>query len=144
MLEATVLAFGASITCLAQAIYFEARDQPTVGQMAVAQVVLNRTHDSRWPNTICGVVKEGPTYSWKQIYPVKHRCQFSFYCDGLSDVPKDKRSWNKAISIAEEVHYTYGLSIPLLDGAVFYHSINVDPQWNRQYLIQIEDHIFYK
>ena len=99
MLEATVLAFGASITCLAQAIYFEARDHPTVGQMAVAQVVLNRTHDSRWPNTICGVVKEGPTYSWKENYPVKHRCQFSFYCDGLSDVPKDKRSWNKAISI---------------------------------------------
>ena len=78
MLEATIIAFGASITCLAQAVYFEARDQPTVGQMAVAQVVLNRVHDSRWPDTICEVIKEGPTYKWKQDYPVKHRCQFSF------------------------------------------------------------------
>ena len=69
MLEATIIAFGASITCLAQAVYFEARDQPTIGQMAVAQVVLNRVHDSRWPDTVCEVVKEGPTYSWKEDYP---------------------------------------------------------------------------
>jgi spore germination cell wall hydrolase CwlJ-like protein len=112
--------------------------------MAVAQVVLNRVHDSRWPDTVCEVVKEGPTYSWKQDYPIKHKCQFSFYCDGLSDVPKDKRAWNKAIRVAEEIQYTYGLSIPLLDGAVFYHAISVDPKWRREYITQIEDHIFYK
>ena len=78
LLEATIIAVGIQLTCLAQNIYFESRDQPTVGQMAVASVVLNRVHDSRYPNTICGVVKQGPTYSWKKDFPVRHRCQFSW------------------------------------------------------------------
>ena len=56
-----LIAVGTSIICLAQNIYFEARDQPTVGQLAVASVVLNRVHDDRWPNTVCEVVREGPT-----------------------------------------------------------------------------------
>jgi len=144
MLEATMLAFGATITCLAQTIYFEARNQPTIGQVAVASVVMNRVHDPRWPDTVCEVMKEGPTYKWKQDYPVKHKCQFSFYCDGLSDKPKDQRAWNKAIQIAEEVYYSYNLSIDIVEGATFYHSIVVDPEWNRQYITTIEDHIFYK
>ena len=73
MLSETILAVGATITCLAQNIYFEARDQPTIGQRAVAEVVLNRVHDQRWPDTVCEVIREGPTYSWKQDYPIKHR-----------------------------------------------------------------------
>ena len=78
MLSETILAVGATITCLAQNIYFEARDQPTIGQRAVAEVVLNRVHDPRWPDTVCEVIREGPTYSWKKDYPIKHRCQFSW------------------------------------------------------------------
>ena len=97
MLSETILAVGATITCLAQNIYFEARDQPTIGQRAVAEVVLNRVHDPRWPDTVCEVIREGPTYSWKQDYPIKHRCQFSWYCDGLSDKPKDQRAWSKRL-----------------------------------------------
>ena len=91
MLDASILAVGATITCLAQNIYFEARDQPTVGQMAVAYVVLNRVHHPAWPDTVCDVIREGPTYSWKQDYPIRNRCQFSWYCDGKPDVPKDQR-----------------------------------------------------
>tara|TARA_R100000742_G_C4272578_1_gene91824 strand:- start:1141 stop:1575 length:435 start_codon:yes stop_codon:yes gene_type:complete len=144
MLDASILAVGATITCLAQNIYFEARDQPTVGQMAVAYVVLNRVHHPAWPDTVCGVIREGPTYSWKQDYPIRNRCQFSWYCDGKPDIPKDQRAWNRAVSIAEEVYYSYGLTINVVDGATFYHSVDVDPAWNREYITTIEDHIFYR
>ena len=145
MLSETMLAVGATITCLAQNIYFEARDQPTIGQRAVAEVVLNRVHDPRWPDTVCEVIREGPTYSWKQDYPIKHRCQFSWYCDGLSDKPTDQRAWSKAIAIAEDVFFSYGLSINTVDGATFYHATNVDPEWrNVEYIVTIEDHIFYR
>ena len=144
MLSETILAVGATITGLAQNIYFEARDQPTIGQRAVAEVVLNRVHDPRWPDTVCEVVREGPTYRWKQHYPIKHRCQFSWFCDGLSDKPKDQRAWNRAVSIAEEVYSSYGLTIPVVDGATFYHSVDVNPAWNREYITTIADHIFYR
>ena len=144
MIGESILAVGATITCLAQNIYFEARDQPTVGQMAVAYVVLNRVHHPAWPDTVCDVIHEGPTYSWKQDYPIRNRCQFSWYCDGKPDVPKDQRAWNRAVSVAEEVYYSYGLTINVVDGATFYHSVDVDPSWNREYITTIEDHIFYR
>jgi len=144
MLLETISAFTITIGCLAQNIYFEARDQPTIGQMAVAEVVMNRVHSPLFPDTVCEVIYQAPTYKWKQDLPIKHRCQFSWYCDGKSDTPKDQRAWNKSIAIAEEVYYSYGLSINIVDGAIFYHSIDVDPDWNREYVVQIEDHIFYK
>jgi len=144
MLLETISAFTMTIGCLAKNIYFGARDQPTIGQMAVAEVVLNRVHSPLFPDTVCEVIHEGPTYKWKQGFPIKHRCQFSWYCDGKSDTPKDKKAWNRALLIAEEVYYSYGLSINIVDGAIFYHSIDVDPDWNREYVVQIEDHIFYK
>ena len=78
------------ISCMADNIYFEARNQGTAGWSAVASVTLNRVQDKRFPNTVCEVVKQGPTReSWKQngeFYPLKHRCQFSWYCDGKADV----------------------------------------------------------
>ena len=79
----------ATLVCLATAIYFEARGEPFVGQSAVAHVVLNRVQDARFPNDICSVVKQGPTYAWKPDFPVRNMCQFSYYCDGKSDQPTD-------------------------------------------------------
>ena len=77
-------------TCLADNVYFESRNQGTAGWSAVISVTLNRVKDKRFPNTICEVVKQGPTReSWKKngtYYPIKHRCQFSWYCDGKKDV----------------------------------------------------------
>ena len=71
------------ISCMADNIYFEARNQGTAGWSAVASVTLNRVKDKRFPNTVCEVVKQGPTReSWKKdgnYYPLKHRCQFSWY-----------------------------------------------------------------
>ena len=74
------------IECLAKNMYFEARGQGTAGVLAVSFVVLNRVNDHRFPNTICEVVYQAITRpSWKnknKRYPIKNRCQFSWYCDG--------------------------------------------------------------
>jgi len=87
------------VACLALNIYFEARDQPIDGQVAVTQVVINRVNDPRFPDNHCEVIKEGPVHNG---LPVIGRCQFSWYCDGLKDVPKDQDAYRWAIMIAME------------------------------------------
>mgnify|MGYP003628329525 CR=1 FL=1 len=82
-----------ALMCLALNVYHEAKNQSLIGQIAVAQVVMNRVRDERYPDTVCEVVEQGPTYSWKKDYPVKNRCQFSWYCDGKSDKPKEGHAW---------------------------------------------------
>ena len=144
MLDASILAVGATITCLAQNIYFEARDQPTVGQMAVAYVVLNRVHHPAWPDTVCDVIREGPTYSWKQDYPIRNRCQFSWYCDGKSDTPKEKRAWLYSQLVAHKV--VHGYVKDNTDGSIYYHANYVRPFWSKHYdhTVTLGSHIFYK
>ena len=77
------------LDCLARNIYWEARSESFEGMVAVAQVTLNRVKHKSFPDSICGVVYQGPTRpSWKDgtvYHPVKHRCQFSWYCDGKPD-----------------------------------------------------------
>tara|TARA_B100002019_G_scaffold291972_1_gene313670 strand:- start:2195 stop:2707 length:513 start_codon:yes stop_codon:yes gene_type:complete len=139
-----------SATCLAKNMYYEARNQGTAGWMAVTAVVLNRVNDDRFPNSICEVVKEGPTRkSWKDPnvrIPVKHRCQFSWFCDGLSDKPKDKETYRKLFGIADGI---LGGELPfydITDGATHYHADYVTPAWakTKTKTVEIQDHIFYK
>ena len=80
-----------AIMCLALNTYHEAKNQSFVGQVAVAQVVMNRVEDDRYPNNVCDVVKQGLTYKWKPTLPIKNRCQFSWYCDGKSDSLKTRK-----------------------------------------------------
>ena len=75
-----------ALMCMALNIYHEARNQSIVGQVAVAEVVMNRVEDSRFPDTICEVVKQAVTYK-NTDKPVLHKCQFSWYCDGQKDEP---------------------------------------------------------
>ena len=89
--------------CLALNVYHEAKNQSFIGQVAVAQVVMNRVKDTRYPNTVCDVVKQGATYKWKPDFPIKNRCQFSWYCDGKSDKPKEHQAWRTAMHIANGV-----------------------------------------
>ena len=96
--------FAEALVCLALNVYHEARDQPFIGQVAVAQVVMNRVRDDRYPDDVCDVVMQGPTYSWKPDFPVRHRCQFSWYCDGKSDKTPDQTAWEQALTIAQGVH----------------------------------------
>ena len=141
------------VICLAKNMYFEARDQGTAGLLAVAGVVYNRVNDPRFPNSICEVVKQGPVRaSWKRngtYFPIKHKCQFSWYCDGKSDIPKEKKKYQKILDIAEAI-ITHGPPfregfVDITDGALFYHADYVTPSWakTKHRTIEIEDHIFY-
>jgi hypothetical protein len=122
--------------CLATAIYFEARGEPVRGQIAVAQVILNRVRSPMFPQTICGVVYQG------QMHP---GCQFSFTCDGQSDTPRNDEQWALAKSIAKKA--TAGeLWLPEVGYSTYYHANYVSPRWvgDMNKIDKIGRHIFYK
>jgi len=125
------------LTCLALNVYYEARSEPMDGQYAVAHVVLNRVADDAFPDDACKVVKQG-------YHKGKHRCQFSWYCDGKSDNPKDKMSW----IVAQVVAYNtlYGYHKDNTHGATHYHATYVSPWWRKHYdkTVAHGSHIFYK
>ena len=135
--------------CLALNTYHEAKNQSMIGQIATAQVVMNRVEDSRYPNTVCEVVKQGPTRtSWKdpsKRIPVKHRCQFSWFCDGKSDIPRNKKAWKKAQDYAYLV-LNNRIQIDVTEGATHYHATYVKPSWakTKTRTTRIETHIFYR
>ena len=135
--------------CLALNTYHEAKNQSTVGQIATAQVVMNRVEDKRFPNTVCEVVKQGPTRPSledpNKEYPIRHRCQFSWYCDGKSDVPKNEKAWRKAQDVAFLVLYNK-IQLDVTEGATHYHATYVKPAWakTKKRTTRIEKHIFYR
>ena len=130
--------------CLALNTYHEAKNQSMIGQIATAQVVMNRVADKRYPNTVCEVVKQGPKYKGSNI-PVRHRCQFSWYCDGKDDMPKNEKAWKKAQDYAYLVLYNR-ISIDITEGATHYHATYVKPSWakTKTRTTRIEKHIFYR
>jgi N-acetylmuramoyl-L-alanine amidase len=135
--------------CLAQNIYFESRSSNRADRMAVADVVLNRVQDTRYPDTICKVVQQGKQRpSWKdetKMVMVRNKCQFSWYCDGKSDWPKDMDSWVEAQQIAYNmvIHFD---ARGITEGATHYHAKYVDPSWARHFQLigRIGEHIFYR
>ena len=137
-----------SAECLALNMYHEARGQGIAGELAVTAVVLNRVNDKRYPNTICEVVEQGPTRaSWQnpQVrYPIKNRCQFSWFCDGKSDKPRDKKSWKWSQQIARLV--VSGLLEDVTGGATHYHAHYVSPKWRttKTFTVKIGSHLYYK
>ena len=135
--------------CLALNTYHEAKNKSLVGQVATAQVVMNRVEDDRFPSTVCEVVKQGPTRpSWEdpeKEYPIKHRCQFSWYCDGKPDTPKNEKAWRKAQDVAFIVYYNK-IQLDVTEGATHYHATYVRPSWakTKKRTTRIEKHIFYR
>ena len=138
------------VKCLALNMYHEARDQGTAGKLAVSAVVMNRVNDSRFPNTICEVIKQGPTRkSWRDpsvSYPIKNRCQFSWYCDGVSDEVKDEKSYQKILDFARLIMHNDIQFVDITDGATHYHADYVKPDWanTKTRTTEIGDHIFYR
>jgi hypothetical protein len=123
------------LECLTQAVYYEARSESARGQVAVAQVVMNRVKHPAYPKTVCGVVFQG-----------SHRkgCQFSFTCDGSMRARQDSRAWNKARRVAARV--LAGAAIPDVGTATHYHTTEVAPSWGLQMrrVAQVGVHVFYK
>ncbi|SHL34621.1 Cell Wall Hydrolase [Bradyrhizobium lablabi] len=106
--------------CLAEAVYFEARGEAVRGQIAVAQVVMNRTFSGRYPNTVCGVV-----------YQNKHRhyaCQFTFACDNNPDVIREPDMWERARKIAKAM-LDGQIWLPEVAKSTHYHAYYVRPSW---------------
>ena len=134
-----------ALMCLALNTYHEAKNQSMIGQVATAQVVMNRVADSRYPNTVCEVVKQGPKYKGSDV-PVRHKCQFSWFCDGKSDEPKlDSKEWFKAKDYARIV-LSGRIALDVTEGATHYHATYVRPAWakTKTRTTRIESHIFYR
>jgi hypothetical protein len=122
--------------CLARAIYFEARSESELGQLAVAKVILNRVKDPNYPKSICGVVYQGATRN--------NSCQFSFACDGQPDDPRSREAWGRATRTAQKA-LDGDQTVKIMGAATHYHADYVRPRWSRgmKRLIKIGRHIFY-
>jgi spore germination cell wall hydrolase CwlJ-like protein len=125
------------LRCMATAIYFEARDEPLRGQIAVAQVVMTRVRSEYYPKTICGVVYQG---QWN-----RNACQFSFACDGKTDAPTEKKEWATALDVARQV-ISGKVFLKDVADSTHYHATYVHPHWVKlvKRVTQIGGHIFYK
>ena len=136
--------------CMAQNIYHEARGEPRIGKIAVAHVTLNRVSHSSYPNTICDVVYDGPVSTWfleerNKIVPIRHGCQFSWWCDGRSDMVGDQEAWQDALNIALLVMAR--IELDPTNGATHYWNpdkVNKEPNWGYPVVAYIGDHIFCK
>ena len=126
-------------------IYHEAGNQSMLGQMAVGQVVMNRVADSRFPDTVCEVVKQAITYKGTNK-PVLHKCQFSWYCDGKKDEPNfESKTWSLALEHAS-IMLTKTIVLDVTEGATHYQATYVRPAWakTKTRTTRIDRHIFYR
>ena len=118
------------LDCLAKNIYYEARGESALGQMAVALVTLNRVHSKAYPNSICRVVYQPDQFSWTsgEHYPIK-----------------DKAAYIEAKAIARYVYKGYDV-FRNMNEAIYYHSVDVHPSWAKGLtkIGQIDNHVFYK
>ena len=124
------------VRCLALNIYFEARSEPELGQRAVGHVVMNRVSHPGYPSSVCEVVQQGGEQKL-------HRCQFSWWCDGKSDEPADRKAWTRSVKLARQIYS--GVLKDITDGALWYHATYVKPYWSKILLQgdRIGQHIFY-
>ena len=146
--------------CLAKNIYFEARGESIRGKVAVANVTMNRVDSPHYPNTICGVVYQAKHSTWwlehhNRLVPVRHQCQFSWYCDGKADtlyltnakgdvIKANMQSWLDSLRIAEDsIRGEVKKVIPT--NALWYHADFVNPYWSTSYVpvMKVGRHIFY-
>ena len=117
------------MSCLADAIYFEARGEPLKGQLAVGGVIINRAESGRFPSSYCGVVYQPG--------------QFSFVHDGhIPEIDDSSPAWRRAKAIARIAHER--LWDNPVKGALFFHAASVSPGWGRTRVAQVSHHVFYR
>lgn len=127
--------------CLAQAIYHEARGETATGQLAVANVIVNRARSGQFPDSLCGVIYQNADKG-------RYKCQFTFACDGRDDTPGERRAWAKSVDLAQRVYaeFATGEEIGVLPGsALYYHTTAVRPSWANTFsrVASVDSHIFY-
>jgi len=143
-----VLTDPQELECMSKNIYFESALESTAGKLAVAQVTMNRVRSSWYPNTVCTVVKQGKHN--ESGFPVRDRCQFSWYCDGASDEIRNLVAFNTTQKIANLAMISYGSmksqGLDYTEGAIYYHTHEINPRWSTAYpkVGRIGDHIFYR
>jgi spore germination cell wall hydrolase CwlJ-like protein len=122
--------------CLAEALYFEARGETVRGQFAVAEVIVNRVESGRFPDTLCGVIRQGTGR--------KYQCQFTYTCDGYKEVIAEPRAFEQVGKVARAI--MDGVGGGLTGGATHYHTTAVRPKWSRVYTktALIGVHVFYR
>ena len=125
-----------SVTCLAEAIYHEARGEDVYGQFAVAEVILNRVDLPNYPNTVCGVVHQNASR--------RNACQFSYACNGRSRAMTEPGARRLANAIAQVM--LGGAPRELTDGATHFHTNGVRPRWSNAFhrTAQYGSHLFYR
>lgn len=122
--------------CLAKNIYFEANTEPKEGKLAVATVTMNRVQSHIFPRTVCGVVLDQSSKG----------CQFSWVCDGKSDIIHDRRGYMESVKIAEDVLLSKKRSRIITSDVLYYHADYVTPTWakTKKLFTKIGAHIFYR
>jgi hypothetical protein len=122
-------------SCLAQALYFEARGENVQGQLAVAEVILNRVDSEQYPDSVCEVVRQGADSSG---------CQFSYMCDGREEHIANRKAYERVGKLAWLM--LAGKPRTLTDEALYFHATSVRPNWSRTFVrtAQIGRHIFYR
>ncbi|MCC7266176.1 MAG: cell wall hydrolase [Caulobacteraceae bacterium] len=123
------------LECLTAAVYYEARGESAAGQAAVAQVILNRVHDPRFPKSVCSVVYQGAG---------GRGCQFSFACDGVLDRAGGGAAWDRARRVAARA--LSGFVMAEVGNATHFHATRVSPGWGSglRQVAQIGLHVFYR
>ncbi len=124
------------MSCLAEALYFEARGEPIKGQLAVGEVILNRVEDARYPSSICRVVNQGTGR--------RFACQFTYTCDGKLETVHERKPYEISLKIAKILMTTHDRK--LTKGSTHYHSNYVDPKWSKKFerVAKFGRHIFYR
>jgi hypothetical protein len=122
------------VDCLTAAVYYEARGEPAAGQAAVAQVVLNRTHISTFPKTVCGVVYQGAGTG---------SCQFSFACHGGMRGRREPAAWERSRQVAQRALDGYVMT--QVGTAAYFHVARLGAIWGGHMtrVAQVGQHIFY-
>ena len=124
------------MSCLAGALYFEARGEPIQGQLAVGEVILNRVEDTRYPSSICKVINQGTGR--------RFACQFTYTCDGKLETVNERKPYEMALKIAKILMTTHDGK--LTRGSTHYHSNYVNPKWSKKFerVAKFGRHIFYR
>jgi spore germination cell wall hydrolase CwlJ-like protein len=114
--------------CLAVGVYYEAKGEPLAGQLAVAEVILDRSTSGRFPRSVCSVITQ--------------RGQFSFVRGGKLPTPPANAAWRKAQAVAQVAEKNLWDSP--VDGALFFHARYVSPRWKRARVGSVGNHVFYR